>query len=233
MKTAHSLLALFICLTFSLAAQDNYTIKMTLKMEGLPPEASAMSEMEVTNYIKGEKIKSETVGMMGGRILLIDGEKLTSLNDRMGNKTGYTATREELDEADKNAKNLKSKFDYTGEKKIIAGYECSKVIVTSVVDKEEKTTVLWVTDKISLKNNRMMRAQGGKDAIDLSELKGYPLSMEMDQQFNGMTLKMIMTARSVTIGPLEDSVFVVNTEGYRMMTYKEMLSRQSTQMGPR
>jgi len=79
----------------------------------------------------------------------------------------------------------------------------------------------------------MMRAQGGKDAIDLSELKGYPLSMEMDQQFNGMTLKMIMTARSVTIGPLEDSVFVVNTEGYRMMTYKEMLSRQSTQMGPR
>jgi hypothetical protein len=233
MKKQNIVLALFFFLSLSFLAQENYTIKMAMRMEGLSPEMAAMGDMEITNYVKGDKIKSETVGMMGTRTMLIDGEKLTALNDRMGNKTGYTATRAELDEADKNSKNLKTKFDYTSEKKTIAGYECTKVLVTNVREKEESVAVFWVTDKINLKNNRMMRAQGGKDALDLSELKGYPLSMEIDQQFNGQNLKMILTATSVSIGPLEDKLFTVNTEGYNMISYKEMLSRQSAQMGPR
>jgi hypothetical protein len=165
--------------------------------------------------------------------MLIDGEKLTALNDRMGNKTGYTATRAEMDEADKNSKNLKTKFDYTAEKKTIAGYECTKVAVTTVRSGEESVAIFWVTDQLNIKNNRMMRAQGGKDAIDLSELKGYPLSMEMNQEANGMSIKMIMIANSVSTAPIDDAVFKVSTEGYKMLTYKEMLNRQNSQMGPR
>ena len=165
--------------------------------------------------------------MMGGRTLLIDGEKMTSLNDRMGNKTGYTATRAELEEADKIKNNPKPKLNYTSEKKTIAGYECTKVVVTTLREKEEMTSILWVTDKLNIKNNSLMRAQGGKDGLDLSELKGYPLAMEMNQSMNGQNLQMIMTATSVSAGPIDDAIFQLSTEGYRMMTYKEMMSRQS------
>jgi len=232
MKIYTQLFTILCLFTFSAGAQENYTIKMAMRMEGLPPEMAAMGEMEITNYIKGDKLKSETLGMMGGRTLLIDGEKMTSLNDRMGNKTGYTATRAELDEADKIKNNPKPKLNYTSEKKTIAGYECTKVVVTSLREKEEMTSILWVTDKLNIKNNSLMRAQGGKDGLDLSELKGYPLAMEMNQSMNGQTLQMIMTATSVTAGPIDDAIFQLSTEGYRMMTYKEMMSRQS-QTGPR
>jgi general stress protein 26 len=232
MKIYTQLFAILCLFTFSARAQENYTIKMAMRMEGLPPEMAAMGEMEITNYIKGDKLKSETLGMMGGRTLLIDGEKMTSLNDRMGNKTGYTATRAELDEADKIKNNPKPKLNYTSEKKTIAGYECTKVVVTTLREKEEMTSILWVTDKLNIKNNSLMRAQGGKDGLDLSELKGYPLAMEMNQSMNGQNLQMIMTATSVSAGPIDDAIFQLSTEGYRMMTYKEMMSRQS-QTGPR
>lgn len=227
MKIYTQLFAILCLFTFSAGAQENYTIKMAMRMEGLPPEMAAMGEMEITNYIKGDKLKSETLGMMGGRTLLIDGEKMTSLNDRMGNKTGYTATRAELEEADKIKNNPKPKLNYTSEKKTIAGYECTKVVVTTLREKEEMTSILWVTDKLNIKNNSLMRAQGGKDGLDLSELKGYPLAMEMNQSMNGQNLQMIMTATSVTAGPIDDAIFQLSTEGYRMMTYKEMMSRQS------
>lgn len=233
MKTVNSFFALLCLFAFTASAQENYTIKMALRMEGLPPEMAAMGEMEITNYVKADKIKSETVGMMGTRILLIDGEKLTSLNEAMGNKTGYTATRAELDEADKNSKSSKSKFEYTGDKKTIAGYECTKVLVTTLREKEETVTTLWVTEKLAIKNNRMMRAQGGKEGLDLSELKGYPLGMEMNMAMNGQNLQMVMTATSVSIAAIEDSVFKVSTDGYRMMSYKDMLDKQATKMGPR
>jgi general stress protein 26 len=227
MKIYTQLFAILCLFTFSAGAQENYTIKMAMRMEGLPPEMAAMGEMEITNYIKGDKLKSETLGMMGGRTLLIDGEKMTSLNDRMGNKTGYTATRAELEEADKIKNNPKPKLNYTSEKKTIAGYECTKVVVTTLREKEEMTSILWVTDKLNIKNNSLMRAQGGKDGLDLSELKGYPLAMEMNQSMNGQNLQMIMTATSVSAGPIDDAIFQLSTEGYRMMTYKEMMSRQS------
>lgn len=232
MKIYTHLFAIFCLFTFSAGAQENYTIKMAMRMEGLPPEMAAMGEMEITNYIKGDKLKSETIGMMGGRTLLIDGEKMTSLNDRMGNKTGYTATRAELEEADKIKNNPKPTLNYTSEKKTIAGYECTKVIVTTFREKEEMKSILWVTDKLNIKNNSLMRAQGGKDGLDLSELKGYPLAMEMNQSMNGQNLQMIMTATSVSAGPIDEAIFQLSTEGYRMMTYKEMMSRQS-QGGPR
>ena len=227
MKKYTQLFAILCLFTFSAGAQENYTIKMAMRMEGLPPEMAAMGEMEITNYIKGDKLKSETLGMMGGRTLLIDGEKMTSLNDRMGNKTGYTATRAELEEADKIKNNPKPKLNYTSEKKTIAGYECTKVVVTTLREKEEMTSILWVTDKLNIKNNSLMLAQGGKDGLDLSELKGYPLAMEMNQSMNGQNLQMIMTATSVSAGPIDDAIFQLSTEGYRMMTYKEMMSRQS------
>ncbi len=107
-----------------------------MKIEGLPAEYAAMGDQETTTYIKGEKNKTEVVGMMGSQTMLFDGKTHTILMDQMGNKSGYTATKEEMDETkDKSAP--KPKVEYTSEKKMIAGFECTKAIVTSI-DKEKK-----------------------------------------------------------------------------------------------
>src|SRR3954465_4938864 len=84
--------ALLLCVS-NFTAQSSYTIKMTMKMEGLPPEYAAMADQDITNYIKGDKFKSERTGMMGTSTLYMDADKITSLTDAMGNKMGFSATR--------------------------------------------------------------------------------------------------------------------------------------------
>ncbi|WP_317896620.1 hypothetical protein [Aurantibacillus circumpalustris] len=213
-------------------AQDNFTIKMSVKAEGLPPEYAAYAEQDVIIYIKGDKIKSEKNGMMGSSVTLYDGKKMTSLMENMGTKFGYTATKEELETTGKSDKSEKPKIEYTTEKKMIAGYECAKVVVTSIgKDKKESTTILWVTDKIRYNHAEYFKA-AARGMSDLSELKGYALGMEMQQNAQGgMEIKIIMNSTEITTTALNDSVFNVSSDGYTMMTYKEMLDKQKTMMG--
>jgi hypothetical protein len=216
-----------ITLMFALAgfAQD-YTIKMSFKMEGLPPEYAAMGEQEIVTYIKGEKSKTEMTSMMGNQTVYFDGKILTSLADQMGNKTGFTATKEELEAADKEKPQAKPTIQYTDEKKLIAGYECSKAIVTSVdKDKKENKTTVWYTDKIKYDQAMASKARG-RGGVDLSELKGYPLGVEMAMNNQGMDMKINMTATEVTEGPLAESLFTPETSGYKMMNYKEAMEAQ-------
>ena len=66
-KTIFSLIAWasFISLT---TAQESYTIKSSMKMEGLPPEYSGFGDMEMVTYLKGDKYKRETNSMMASAI---------------------------------------------------------------------------------------------------------------------------------------------------------------------
>jgi len=50
----------------------------------------------------------------------------------------------------------------------------------------------------------------------------------MSQNANGMDMKIIMTTTEILTGPIDDSVFVINTEGYTMMSYKEMMEKQKS-----
>jgi hypothetical protein len=212
-------------------AQNNFTLKMSVKAEGLPPEYAAYAEQDITIYIKGDKLKTERNGMMGSSVSLYDGKKMTSLIDNMGTKFGYTATKEELEAGNKDDKTSKPKIEYSSEKKMIAGYECSKAIVTSMdKDKKEIKTILWVTDKIKYDHPEANKA-AGKGMMDLTDLKGYPLGMEMGQNTQGMDINIIMTTTEVLTTPVDDAAFVISTEGYTMMTYAEMLDKQKTMMG--
>jgi len=218
----------------TLQAQDNLTVKSSLKIEGLPEEYAGMAENEIVTYIKGEKAKTEISGMMINQVMLNDGKVTTILMDQMGNKTGYTLTKAEMEAEEKeDSKKDKPKIEYTTEKKTIAGYECTKAVVTSMVgkDKEKKEvkTNVWFTEKIKLpagskagKNNKM--------GPDLGELKGYPMQMEMAMNQGGMEMKMVTTVTEVDTKPLDDKVFTVSTDGYKMMTYKEMKDKQKAEM---
>jgi hypothetical protein len=219
--------ALFLTTLF-VSAQDNYTIKMSLKTEGLPAEYAAYGEQEITTYLKGDKSKTEMSGMMGSNVVFYDGNKMTSLMDQMGNKIGFTASKEELEAAEKEAKAEKPKIEYTTEKKQIAGYECTKAIVTSVgKDKKEMKTTVWYTEKIKSNQSHARKASG---RIDLGDLKGQPLAMEMNMNQNGMDMKVTMTTTEVSTTALDDATFAINTDGYKMMTYKEMMDKQKAAM---
>ena len=204
-------------------AQENYTVKMNMKIEGLPPEYAGFGEQEFINYSKGEMYKSEMTSMMGSTTNSFDGKILTSVSDQMGNKSGYTATKEELDAASKADKTeAKPKIEYTTEKKTVAGYECTKAVVTSIdKDKKENKINVWVTDKIKMSEG--MAKSGGRrgGGMDFGDLKGYPLSIETSQNQGGMEMKVLLTATEVSTSTIDDSVFKVSTEGYKMMTYKE------------
>ena len=230
-KISFKSLGLAAILAFSslASAQDNYVIKMAVKIEGLPAEYAAMGEMDIINTIKGEKIKTERNGMMESSVSVYDGKKMISLTEAMGQKMGFTATKEELEASDKDTKTPKAKFEYTSEKKMIAGYEATKVLMTTSEKKEDVVT-LWVTEKVKYMHPEANKA-AGKGMLDLSELKGYPLAMEMNQSANGMAMKIIMTTTEISTGPIDDSVFVLNTDGYKLMNYKEMQAKQKAMMG--
>jgi hypothetical protein len=205
-------------------AQDNYTVKMNMKIEGLPAEYAGFGEQEIINYIKGDKFKNEVNSMMMTSVSVFDGSVLTSITEQMGNKTGFRATKDELDAAEKNDKpGAKPKIEYTKDVKTIAGYECTKAIVTSVgKDKKENKMNVWVTEKIKANQTNGKKSGSRGMMMDLGDLKGYPLEMEMSQSQQGMDMKILISASEVSTTPLEDAVFTVSTDGYKMMTYKEM-----------
>lgn len=205
-------------------AQDNYTVKMNMKIEGLPAEYAGFGEQEIINYIKGDKFKNEVNSMMMTSVSVFDGSVLTSITEQMGNKTGFRATKDELDAAEKNDKpGAKPKIEYTKDVKTIAGYECTKAIVTSVgKDKKENKMNVWITEKIKANQTNGKKSGGRGMMMDLGDLKGYPLEMEMSQSQQGMDMKILISASEVSTTPLEDAVFTVSTDGYKMMTYKEM-----------
>jgi GLPGLI family protein len=143
-----SAMSFFLFLALGAFAQDNYTIKMTLKIEGLPAEYAAYGDQDITTYIKGDKLKTERSGMMMTNTTFYDGQKMTSLTDAMGNKTAFTASKAELESTEKPEKASKTKIDYTNEKKTIAGYECSKALITTTSEGKESQSTVWYSDQI-------------------------------------------------------------------------------------
>jgi hypothetical protein len=209
-------------------AQDNFTVKMSFKIEGLPEEYAGMAENDIVTYMKGDKSKTEVTSMMMSQIIVNDGEVSTTLMEQMGNKTGWTMTKAEMEAEEKeaNAKKTKPTIEYTTEKKTIAGYECTKAIVTSVSGKEKKEvkTIVWYTEK--LKQPSTAKSKGKRGGMmggpDLTELKGFPMQTEMTANNQGMDMKMISTVTEVSTAAIDDAVFKVSTDGYKMMTYKEL-----------
>lgn len=219
-----NLIVLFILL-FSVPAsyaQESYTIKMTMKIEGLPPEYAAFGEQEMVNYLKGDLYRNETTSMMGGSSTAFDGKLLTMISDQMGNKSGFTATQEEMDAAAKEEPLDKPKIEYLSESKKIAGYDCTKAILTSVnkEGKENKVTV-WITEKIKTNAARGRRTGGRGMQMDFGELKGYPLQIEMSQNQNGTEMKVVISATDVNTASIDDAIFKLDTEGYTMMSYAQ------------
>jgi hypothetical protein len=228
MKKIVTSLALALTSVFAFG-QESYTVKMNMKIEGLPPEYAGFGEQEMVNYSKGDKYKQETTSMMGSSTSAFDGKKLVSINEAMGEKSGFFATKEELDAANKEKKDeSKPKIEYTTEKKMIAGYECTKAILTyTPKDKKEKgeKVTVWSTEKLKRPEHSAKAGGRNRMGMDFGDLKGLPLEIEMSTNANGQDMKIMISATEVSTANIDDSVFTVNTDGYKMVPYKEYMDK--------
>lgn len=212
-------------------AQDNLTVKMSVKVDGLPPELSGMAESEMVIYTKGEKTKEEQTSMMGSSTTINDGKTTTMLIEQMGEKTGWTATNEEIEAANAKDKNAdKPKIEYLTDKKTIAGYECTKAIVTMIgKDKKETKTTVWFTEKLKYSPSKTKGRRGAN--MNFGDLKGRPLEIELSMNQQGMDMKVMVTTTEVSTSAIDDSVFKADVTGYKMMTYKEMQEKMKAAEG--
>ncbi len=220
-----------------LQAQDQYTIKSSVKMEGLPEAYSAFAESDKVVMIKGDKVKKETTSMMSSSIEYSDGKTVTTLQEYMGNKTGWTATMEEMEAAEDSKKDEpKIVVEKTSDKRTIAGYECQKSIVKITAKDKDKKDVkmditIWHTDKIkkpqavAAKSSKPRRSTMNSGSFDFKEIDGFPMHIEFTTKQQGMDLKYVETVSEVSTDKIDDSEFVPNTEGYKMMSYKEMMEQ--------
>lgn len=223
--------AFLLVSAFSLA-QESYTIKMNMKIEGLPPEYAGFGEQEIVSYSKGDKFKQEMTSMMGSQIISFDGKTHYALFEQMGEKSGFTATKEEMEADQKKDEGAKPKIEYTAEKKMIAGYECNKAIVTpQQKEKKEKAepTIVWFTEKLKKPEMKVKSGRRGGMGPDLGDLKGMPLEIEMTSSQGGQNMKVMLTASEVSTGNIDDKEFTPSTEGYKLSTYKEFKEKMKAQ----
>ncbi|MCX8079709.1 MAG: hypothetical protein N3F09_00565 [Bacteroidia bacterium] len=228
------LLTILILATKAFFSQNQYTIRSSVKVEGLPDEYAGFAESEKTVYMKGNKVKTETVNMMSSTTEFFDGAKVTVLMEQMGNKLGWSDTPENIEKANTSKdkkEEPKPKIEKTNETKMIAGHECVKYIITIPAPKNEKSkqasppkdmvVIAWINDKIQAPKSYAMARRGGNLGSD--EIKGYPFQSEFEMDAQGQKIKFIETVTEVSTDFIPDNVFVPNTDGYNIKSFKEFI----------
>jgi hypothetical protein len=164
---------------------------------------------KVTIYFKNNQFKTEMLMAQGEMNVLFDeGKKeMIMLMDMMGQKMKIKITEDQFKEKQKAAfeaqgiKNVEVKA--TKEIKTIAGYACTKQIVSYEMDGKKESTFCYVTDK--LPSSSML-----SDNPIYAGIKGFMMEYSTSQQ--GMTI--IMVAEKVNPESISEKVFTT-PEGYK------------------
>ncbi len=201
-------LTLMVALATTLTFGQKFEGKVTLEMEysDLPPELEQYESMlpkEMTQLIKGEKLRIEQSTMMGTNITVMDTKNKTGflLMDMMGQKKAIKMDAETFETDDKE---VKTEVKTVKGSKTIAGYKCKKALVTG----EDGTEIeIWYTEdlpNISQPGNAQ------------SKVPGYPMQYTMNQNGMGIT----MTVSKIEKQKIADSKFEI-PEGYDVTTMEE------------
>jgi hypothetical protein len=209
MKHFLSLILCCLSLNFALGQSTDGYILFDVKYDdiGLSKEELAALPSQSEIWFKGNKMLMLMPSAMGFESrVVVDGDDVFVLMDMLGNKMAIKSSKQEMQE--KNAAKPKqySVKTITTDKKMIAGYECTKAIMSS--EGEEDLTV-WFTDKLKISGGWYYNMDG---------LKGFPLEFAMSA--NGM--KMWMVAREINNDPVSSDKFVVPS-GYKVMTQQELM----------
>ncbi|MEE4256873.1 MAG: hypothetical protein V2I47_07535 [Bacteroidales bacterium] len=198
----------------STAISKDFSGVITYKISypGMEIDASmaAMMPKMATLSIKENMSKFEiSMGQMGKQIQIIDGEAktVTTVMDMMGQKFYYVQTEDEI-QAEEGAENIS--VDIKDETKEIAGYECTKAVVTVVENGEEMMFTIFFSEEIGSSSLN----------IDNPYFKDIPGAM-LEFEIATGTGTMKMEALSVDKKKLSESEFEV-PEGFQEKTSAEI-----------
>ena len=213
------LLTPFVAVTAQKTLSEGYVKMEITEVKSDDPQMAMGLEMmkgSVTeiHFMDGKYMTSMT--MMGGMVKMnnlveTETKKMDMLMDAMGNKTWVETN---LDEA-KNSKaagaqdmeDFKVEYDPTQKKKIL-DYNAYKATIT-IPSQPGMKVEGWITEDIKTDANII---QGMQDL----KLKGFPLEFSITNP--QMTLTFAATDIKESV---DQSVFTLNTEGYKKMTMKE------------
>ncbi len=194
----------------AIAKEFSGVITYKITYPGLEVDASmaAMMPKMANLTIKEHMSKFEiNMGQMGSQVQIIDGnaKTITTVMSMMGQKFYYVETEEDVDvDADE-----KVSIDIKDETKEIAGYECTKAVVTVKQGGEDMLFTIYFTEEIGSSSMNM-------DNPYFKDIPGAMLEFEINT--GGGTMK--MEAITVDKKKVADSEFEV-PEGYEEKTEEE------------
>ncbi len=195
-----------------LAKEFKGDINYKITYPGMEVDASmaAMMPKIAKLTIKGNMSKFEiNMGQMGSQIQIIDGDAktITTVMSMMGQKFYYVETEDDI--SDELGENENVSVDIKDETKEIAGYECTKAVITVIEGGEEMLFTIYFTEEIGSSSMN----------IDNPYFKDIPGAMlEFEINTGGGTMK--MEAISINKRNVSDDEFEV-PEGYEEKTEEE------------
>ena len=210
------LLTCLVVLSINLFAQS-FEGKIVFEMsfpDFKDPQMAAMLPKEAVAYFKNNQSRMEMNMMMGMKNSTIsDGIKKTSVTliDLMGQK--YAIENSASNDAEQKKLKESTKVSITRDKKMIAGYMCTKALVEIPNPENAKELIkmdMWFTKELSINKNYM---NGPIEKID-----GSVLEFSLDQ--SGM--KINLSAKEVLKQPVSDDLFLIPS-GYKRMSSAELM----------
>jgi len=151
-------------------------------------QLATLQGSSMTMSFKDHYFRTDTDMAMNKTTIIYDGKNETGLTlmNMMGVKWAIPMSKEDL-ELEKKASlgATDGKVKMTDEHKLIAGYNCRKVIVT----KKTEQSIIYVTDEIKPANNQ--------NDYQFKNIDGFPLMMETKLVESGVVVTITITAKTV------------------------------------
>jgi|688.fasta_scaffold422127_2 GLPGLI family protein len=209
------LLSCLFAFSISLFAQ-NFEGKIVFNMsfpDFKDPELAAMLPKEAVTFFKNNQSRMEMNMMMGMRNSTIsNGETNSSITlmDLMGQK--YAIENSNSTALDQKKITESAKVTLTKDKKMIAGYSCTKALVEMLNPEKPSEKVkmdMWFTKEISINKSYMI---GPMEKIDGSVL-------EFSLYQSGMMI--VLSAKEVLKQPVSDDLFSIPND-YKRITAEDL-----------
>ena len=209
------LLSCLFAFNISLFAQ-NFEGKIVFNMsfpDFKDPELAAMLPKEAVTFFKNNQSRMEMNMMMGMRNSTIsNGETNSSITlmDLMGQK--YAIENSNSTALDQKKITESAKVTLTKDKKMIAGYSCTKAMVEMLNPEKPSEKVkmdMWFTKEISINKSYMI---GPMEKIDGSVL-------EFSLYQSGMMI--VLSAKEVLKQPVSDDLFSIPND-YKRITAEDL-----------
>jgi GLPGLI family protein len=211
MKKA-ALFILIIINSFIASAQEpkvisDCTVLFDVSVENDKADAEVVKSMIGSTkvlYIKGSKSRSDLITPRFKQITFFDEKSDSTIILRELGNSKYITYLSGAKRQEKNKKYAGVQFTNTGEKKVILGYECSKVVAKLT---DGSTFNVFYTTSIVPANKEY--------EYQFRDLPGFVL--EYEEEPEGRKAKIKYSATQITLVPVPVAKFDLPTSGYRVL----------------